>query len=77
MPNDEHPAPANQDAELSDPPRTCWEACARAHDQCLQPYRPPRRHRGDRRLAGPPGPGWGPLDPIDAGNLSWPAARLS
>lgn len=77
MPNDEHPAPVNPDTDWSNPSRTCSEGCDRGHDGRLRPYRPPKRHHGDRRVPELPGLGWEPLDPIEAGSLSWPATRLS
>ena len=77
MPNDEHPAPVNQESCQFDAPGTCQERCVRAHDERLQPYRPSRRHRDDRRVTTPPGRGWEPLGPIAPDSLGWPEARLS
>src|SRR5687767_7109788 len=77
MANDEQPARAHQGSDAPDAAGTCWTGCPLAPGDVDSPYRPARRHRGDRRLAAPPAGGWDRLGPLEADDLSWPPTRLN
>jgi hypothetical protein len=77
MANDEQPARAHQESSAPDAARTCWSGCPLAPGDVDSPYRPARRHRGDRRVTAPPVRGWDRLGRLEVENLSWPATRLN